>query len=96
MCENSPVMPASDEPSLFEEKKPFTSSALWACAVYSFVPFVGIVFVPFIFIFGVVGVLRGDSSALKAMAAGVGILIVQLVLWWLLYIVPTWNIRGAV
>lgn len=86
-------MAASDETSLFDEKKPFMSSAVWACAVYSLVPFVGVVFVPFIFIFGVVGVVRGESSAFKAMAAGVGILIVQLVLWWLLYVVPTWSLQ---
>lgn len=95
MCENSLVMRASHDPSLFGEKKSFTSSAVWACAVYSLVPFVGIVFVPFIFIFGVTGVLRGDSSALKAVAAGVLILAVQLVLWWLLYVVPKLNVGGT-
>ena len=86
-------MAASDDTSLFAQKKPFASSAVWACAVYSLVPFVGVVFVPFIFIFGVVGVVHGESSAFRAMAAGVGILIVQLVLWWLLYAVPKWGLQ---
>lgn len=85
-------MAASDEVSLFE-KKPFASSAVWACAVYSLVPFVGVVFVPFIFVFGIVGLVRGESAALRAMAAGVLILTVQLVLWWLLYAVPQWGVQ---
>ena len=77
---------------LFEEEKPFASSAVWACVVYSLVPFVGVVFVPFVFIFGVVGLVRGEST-FRAMAAGLGILIVQLVLWWLLYAVPKWGLQ---
>jgi len=76
--------------SLFEEKKPFASSAVWACVVYSLVPFVGVVFVPFIFVFGVVGLARGERT-FRAMGAGVAILIIQLVLWWLMYVVPKWN-----
>lgn len=76
--------------SLFEQKKPFASSAVWACVVYSLVPFVGVVFVPFIFVFGVIGMVRGEG-ALRPMGAGVLILMVQLVLWWLLYVVPTWS-----
>ena len=77
---------------LFEEEKPFASSAVWACVVYSLVPFVGVVFVPFVFIFGVVGLVRGEST-FRAMVGGIGILIVQLVLWWLLYVVPKWGLQ---
>ena len=76
--------------SLFEEKKPFVSSAVWAYVVYSLVPFVGVVFVPFVFVFGVVGLARGERT-FSAMGAGGAILIVQLVLWWLLYVVPKLN-----
>ncbi len=80
-------MTASDELSLFEEKKPFASSAVWACVVYSLVPFVGVVFVPFIFAFGIVGLVRGEGGV-RAMGAGVLISVVQLILWWLLYLMP--------
>jgi hypothetical protein len=86
-------MDAADKVSLFDESKPFASSAVWACAVYSLVPFVGVVFIPFIFVFGVVGVVRGEGSVFKAMGAGVGILVVQLVLWWLMYVVPKWGLQ---
>ena len=85
------------ETSLFGDKKPFAGSAVWACAVYSLVPLVGVVFLPFIFVFGVVAVVKGDGghqqSALRAMASGLVILVVQLVLWWLLYAVPKWGVQ---
>ena len=80
-----------DDASVFGENKPFASSAVWACVVYSLVPFVGVIFVPFVFVFGVVAVVRGERPVFKAMAAGVVILIAQLVLWWLLYAVPKWG-----
>lgn len=75
---------------LYEEKTPFTTSAIWACVVYSLVPFVGVVFVPFVVVFGVVGLARGERT-FRAIGAGVIILVVQLVLWWLLYVVPKWG-----
>lgn len=87
-------MAASDDPALFEERKPLASSAVWACAVYSLVPFIGVVFLPFVFAFGIVAYVRGDGSVLRAMAAGVLILVVQLVLWWLLFAVPQWTRQG--
>ena len=83
-------MAAPDDSTPFGEKRPFASSAVWACAIYSLVPFVGVVFVPFVFVFGIVAMGRGERSALIAVAAGALILIVQLVLWWLLYAVPRW------
>jgi hypothetical protein len=83
----------ADEPSLFGEKSPFAGSAVWACAVYSLVPFVGVVFLPFVLVLGVVSLLRGNRSALRPMAAGSVILAVQLVLWWLLYAVPRWGVQ---
>jgi len=76
---------------LFKEERPFASSAVWACVVYSLVPFVGVVFVPFVFVLGVVGLIRGDGAPLRAMTLGGFVLIVQAVLWWLLYEVPKWN-----
>lgn len=91
---------ANDVVSLFEKKKPFASSAVWACVVYSLVPFVGIIFVPFVFVFGIIAALGGDGvqrrSVIQPMAAAVLILIVQLVLWWLLYAVPQWSREGLI
>ncbi|MDI1242993.1 MAG: hypothetical protein PSX80_13845 [bacterium] len=91
------VAKSAKDTSLFGEKKPFAGSVVWACAVYSLVPLVGVVFVPFIYLFGVVAVAKGDGrnrqSALGAMAAGLLILLVQLVLWWLLYAVPKWGVQ---
>ena len=84
-------MAASDRVSLFDEKNPFASSAIWACVVYSLVPFVGVAFVPFIFVLGLVAVVRGDPVDRRALAAGVLVLIVQLALWWLMFVVPKWN-----
>lgn len=83
---------------LFEEKKPFASSAVWACVVYSLVPLVGVVFFPLTIVFGIAAVLTRDAvrrrSALVAMAAGAAILSAQLVLWWLLFMVPKWGAAG--
>ncbi|MEQ1762524.1 MAG: hypothetical protein ABL984_05180 [Pyrinomonadaceae bacterium] len=86
---------AEDRNFLFEEKL-FAGSAVWACAVYSLVPFVGVVFVPFIFVFGIGSLIAGASlhrqTAFRAMCAGVLIAAFQLVLWWLLYAAPKWNV----
>ena len=91
-------MTATDDVSQFEEKKPFESSAAWACVVYSLVPFVGVVFVPFIFVFGLASHIRSEAgqriSARWAMCLGILIVIVQVVLWWLLYAVPKWNVMN--
>jgi hypothetical protein len=91
-------MMSMDMAELFEQKKPFASSAVWACTVYSLVPFVGIVFIPFVFLFGIVAAMTGHGSqrrsAVKAMGAGVLVLIVQAVLWWLMYMVPDWSREG--
>lgn len=91
------VAKSVSETSLFGEKTPFAGSAVWACAVYSLVPLVGIVFVPFIYVVVVVAMVKGDAgnrqSAIGAMAAGLVILAVQFVLWWLLYAVPKWGMQ---
>ena len=84
-------MAASDRISLFDEKKPFAASAVWACVVYSLVPFVGVLFVPIIFVLAVIGLIHREAAALRAVTAGVVILIFQLVLWWLMYAVPKWG-----
>jgi len=78
---------------LFREEKPLASSAVWACVVYSLVPFVGIVFVPFIYIIGAAASLKGEPVDRRALVVGVSIFGTQLVLWWLLYVVPKWGMQ---
>jgi hypothetical protein len=68
----------------------------WACTVYSMVPYLGILFVPLAIGVGVAGdaVDRGKPraggtpAALVSVGASIGILIVQVFLWWLLYVIP--------
>ncbi|MEP6704181.1 MAG: hypothetical protein ABJB34_05200 [Acidobacteriota bacterium] len=67
----------------------------WACTVYSMVPYLGILFVPFAIVFSGFGFVRarrrlsGDRPRflLCAVLSSV-ILAVQLLLWWLLYFIP--------
>lgn len=81
---------------LFEANKNAMSQTAWAAAVYSLVPFLGIIIVPFAFIFGILGIVRsrndedgrGKRLAIFAMATAAIILAVQLFLWWLLYNIP--------
>jgi len=81
---------------LFEENKNSVSQTAWACLVYSMVPYLGILFIPFTFFiggFGYVAALRqpqlgGRRLALVSITLSFIVLAVQLFLWWLLYIIP--------
>ena len=75
-----------------------------AFATYSLVPYLGIVFCPGAVVLGTVGVVRsyrsqqvsGDSSRGVCYAStivGVVVLVVQLLLWWVLYQAPRWANR---
>ena len=84
---------------IFETKTDFSRSVVWACAVYSLVPFLGIVFVPAALIFGAAALFKGRGSAdpnerptLNAMLFSVFVLAGQIVLWQLLYLIP--ELRG--
>jgi hypothetical protein len=72
-----------------------------AFATYSLVPYLGIVFCPGAVLLGTVGVVRSyrskqasDDSARGVCYAstivGFVVLLVQLLLWWILYQVPMW------
>jgi len=71
-----------------------------ACATYSLVPYLGILFCPGAVLVGAFGVLRSyqtralddASRSICYVSAIVGVLIlcVQLLLWWILYKVPIW------
>ena len=82
--------------SLFgESKNPLTDMA-WACVVYSSVPYLGILFVPFAFVIGGIAWYKayrtpkigGGRLALVCVGLSFLILAVQVFLWWLLYLIP--------
>ncbi len=83
-------------PELFLDSRNTLSDTAWACVVYSLVPYLGILFVPFALVFGgygyIVGRRRPDIGGRRLAAYSIGlsvfILLVQLFLWWLLYIIP--------
>ncbi len=81
---------------LFEINRNPVAETAWACCVYSFVPYLGILFVPFTFLIGSLGFLTavrnpelgGRKMSLVSIAVSFGVLAVQIFLWWLLYIIP--------
>lgn len=87
---------ASTTESLFEDRRPLASNAAWACTVYSMVPYLGVLFVPFAIALGGLGYLKDrrcpGSSATPATLAPVALsmvlLAIQVLLWWLLYLIP--------
>ena len=74
-----------------------------AFATYSLVPYLGILFCPGAVVVGAVGVVRsyvseqsrdGRFVCYASTIAGVVVLIIQLLLWWILYRVPAWAGAG--
>ena len=70
-----------------------------AFATYSLVPYLGILFCPGAVVVGTVGVVRSYRSeqtrderfvCYASTVAGVVVLVIQLLLWWILYRVPAW------
>lgn len=70
-----------------------------AFATYSLVPYLGILFCPGAVLVGTFGVFRSYSSprasstrtaCYVSSAVGFVVLLVQLLLWWILYKVPAW------
>ena len=70
-----------------------------AFATYSLVPYLGILFCPGAVVVGTVGVVRsysspqmaaGRSACYLSTAMGIVVTIAQLLLWWILYQVPSW------
>ena len=82
--------------NLFEKNENSAAATAWACGVYSMVPYLGILFVPFAFAVGGFGFLvahrrpqlGGRRLALACIGLSFVILIFQIFLWWLLYIIP--------
>ena len=72
-----------------------------AFATYSLVPYLGIIFCPGAVLLGTVGVVRsyrshqvrndpGRTACYVSLIVGLVVLVVQLLLWWVLYQVPMW------
>lgn len=84
------------ERDLFEDRGRFASNAAWACTVYAMVPYLGLLFVPPALVMSGYFVFDAQRKrqriemrdALGCMAAGFTLLAAQLVLWWLLYLIP--------
>lgn len=73
-----------------------------AFATYSLVPYLGIVFCPGAVLAGTAGVVRsyrshqatddaGRGVCYASLIAGIVVLALQLLLWWILYQVPIWT-----
>ena len=70
-----------------------------AFATYSLVPYLGILFCPGAVVVGTIGIVRSYGSAqaregrfvcYASTIVGVVVLVIQLLLWWILYRVPAW------
>ena len=88
---------------MYREELPGLAATARAFATYSLVPYLGILFCPGAVVVGTVGVVRSYNSrhtssqpaavrtaCYLSTALGVLVLIVQLLLWWILYQVPAW------
>lgn len=91
-----------EEENLFGENKNAASETAKACVVYSLVPYLGILFCPLALLTGGVGALNayrkpflgGGKTSFYSIALSLVIFAVQLLLWWLLYIIPELGRRG--
>jgi len=81
---------------LFAENRNSASSTASAFVVYSLVPYLGILFCPGAFLMGGIGVfvshrrpyLGGGKTSVYSILLSVIIFVIQILLWWLLYIIP--------
>jgi hypothetical protein len=81
---------------LFEENNNSISEMAWAFTVYSLVPYLGILFVPFGIICGGFAVyfsfknpqIGGRKLSINSIIASFVIFFVQILFWYLLYIIP--------
>lgn len=88
--------PENATPDLFRREENEASRTAWACCVYSMVPYLGILFIPLTLILSASGVaisyhrphLGGRNLALISVGLSFGILVIQILLWALLYLIP--------
>ena len=90
------VAEAEEVTELFVEKKNSASSTASAFVVYSLVPYLGILFCPGALLMGGIGAyvsyrkpyLGGGRTSIYSIVLSVIIFAIQVLLWWLLYIIP--------
>jgi hypothetical protein len=88
--------PKKENLNLFEENKNSASEMASAFVVYSLVPYLGILFCPGALLMGGIGVfvsyrkpyLGGGKTSVYSIALSFVIFAVQILLWWLLYLIP--------
>lgn len=84
---------------LFEEENNGAANLAWAFVVYSMVPYLGILFCPGAILMSGVGMylayrrpyLGGQKLSIYSISLSFVILAIQILLWWLLYIIPELN-----
>src|SRR5437763_13847895 len=91
----------SDPGNLFENhrERNYASDTAWACIVYSIVPYLGIIFVPFAMLTSAIGYYAsvrypyqgGRRLAVIYISLSFVILAIQLVLWSLFYFIPEFH-----
>ncbi len=87
---------AENTENLFGENKNSASEAAKALVVYALVPYLGILFCPLALLSGGIGIvtayrkpyLGGGKTSRYSIVCGIIIFAVQILLWWLLYIIP--------
>ena len=85
--------------NLFEEENNGAGNLAWAFVVYSMVPYLGILFSPGAVLMSGVGIfvayrkpyLGGQKMAIYSFILSLVILAIQILLWWLLYLIPELN-----
>ena len=85
--------------NLFEEENNGVGNLAWAFVVYSMVPYLGILFSPGAVLMSGVGIfvayrkpyLGGQKMAIYSFILSFVILAIQILLWWLLYLIPELN-----
>ena len=88
--------PAEKAEMLFETNENKSSSTASAFVVYSLVPYLGILFCPGALLMGGIGVfvayrkpyLGGGRTSIYSIVLSLIIFVIQILLWWLLYIIP--------
>lgn len=93
---NMPDAGPADSIALFEERRSLVSNTAWACTVYSMVPYIGVVFILPALLTGGFSYFRArrrnlaeeERQAHICIGASFLVLSIQLVLWWLLYLIP--------
>ncbi len=90
------VTEKTEEINLFERNRNSISQTAYACLIYSFVPYLGILFIPLTLGIGGYAYLKavnnphlgGRKLALMSIGLSFIVLVAQIFLWWLLYIIP--------